>query len=90
MVSTVLHFMGGKQGWLWLRRQMQALLSTNMSPVMFFLDFYVYPIVILFCLVLAFGHTSIPRVVELSIAGLAVWTLAEYLLHRFVLHHSRI
>ena len=60
-----------------------------MSPRWFFMDFYVYPPLIVLCLMLAFDGG--PARVALSIVqvglGLLIWTLAEYLIHRFGFHH---
>ena len=74
------------QGGRWLR----AMLSPVMSPTAFFMDFYVYPLLVLACLVIAFatgesGHAL--GYVLLVLFGYLSWTLIEYLVHRFVLHH---
>ncbi len=87
MVSTVLQLFGGKQLWHRIWATFLSLFSSKMTPFTFFLDFYVYPPVIIFCLGLALLYTSVLHVIALAAAGLAVWTFAEYLLHRFVLHH---
>lgn len=87
MVSTVLQLFGGKQAWHRLRQAFLSLFSSKMTPFTFFLDFYVYPVVIVFCLSVALLYTSVIYVVVLTAVGLGVWTFAEYLLHRFVLHH---
>jgi sterol desaturase/sphingolipid hydroxylase (fatty acid hydroxylase superfamily) len=61
--------------------------SPRMSAQMFFLDFLVYPPIILYCLFM--GHSKNPSLLsfaEIAI-GYASWTLAEYMIHRFVLHH---
>jgi dihydroceramide fatty acyl 2-hydroxylase len=44
--------------------------------------------VVTICLVLAIGRENlgVPSVVAVFFLGLAFWTLAEYLLHRFVFH----
>ncbi len=87
MVSTVLHLFGGKQVWQRLRQTVLSLFSFKMTPFTFFLDFYVFPVVILFCLSLALLYTNLIHIILLTIVGLGIWTFAEYLLHRFVLHH---
>ena len=87
MVSTVLQLFGGKQAWQRVYQFVLSLFSSKMTPFTFFLDFYVYPVVIAFCLSLAFLYTNLIHIAALAIVGLAVWTFAEYLLHRFVLHH---
>lgn len=73
------------------RRRDMAFLSTDMSPRWFFLDFYIYPPLVLVCLVLAFEATDLGRTALSCLqvaAGLVVWTLAEYLIHRFAFHHA--
>jgi sterol desaturase/sphingolipid hydroxylase (fatty acid hydroxylase superfamily) len=87
MVSTVLQLFGGKQAWHRVGQTILSLFSFKMTPFTFFLDFYVYPVVILFCLSLALYYTSLLHVIVLTGVGLVIWTFAEYLLHRFVLHH---
>jgi sterol desaturase/sphingolipid hydroxylase (fatty acid hydroxylase superfamily) len=44
--------------------------------------------VVTVCLVLAIGreHLAVPSVVGVFVLGLVAWSLAEYLLHRFVFH----
>lgn len=73
------------------RRKDMGFLATDMSPRWYFLDFYVYPPLVLICLALTFDDAEPARAV-LSflqvVAGLAVWTLAEYLIHRFAFHHA--
>jgi sterol desaturase/sphingolipid hydroxylase (fatty acid hydroxylase superfamily) len=70
--------------WNWLYAMF---LSPHMPPVLFFLDFAVYPPIILAALY--FGMKNHPLVPSLSLAilGYGIWTLAEYLVHRFILHH---
>ena len=70
----------------WLRKVDTGFLATAMSPRWFFMDFYVYPPLILLAMLVAFeggGLWSVP----LLAVGVAVWTLAEYLIHRFGFHH---
>jgi len=65
-------------------------MSIRMSPSLFYHDFVVYPVLILSSLVLAFRGATVSEAL-LSVAtilfGYAVWTLVEYALHRFMLHH---
>lgn len=80
----------------YMRRQIDAgccavkgFASPDMSPRMFFLDFYVYPPVILVCLFIAFDHGGLEQWVKsalLILSGCCAWTLTEYIAHRFVLH----
>jgi sterol desaturase/sphingolipid hydroxylase (fatty acid hydroxylase superfamily) len=74
-----------RAAWIFLK----ALVSPQMSPVFFFLDFIVYPPIILFGVVWGL-HTNISHPAWFAAAmfplGLVTWTLAEYLAHRFVLH----
>jgi sterol desaturase/sphingolipid hydroxylase (fatty acid hydroxylase superfamily) len=66
------------------------LFKPAMTRSMFFLDFYVYPALIILSLFLAF-HTiqqsDVPRLLGLVLLGYVVWTFVEYVVHRFVLHH---
>lgn len=53
-------------------------------------DFAVYPVLAGVALTLAFGHVtwaSGAASVVAVVAGAALWTVIEYLLHRWVLHH---
>jgi sterol desaturase/sphingolipid hydroxylase (fatty acid hydroxylase superfamily) len=65
-------------------------MSIKMSPALFYLDFVVYPALILGSLVLAFRGATAPGAllsVAMILFGYAVWTLVEYALHRVALHH---
>lgn len=64
------------------------LFSADMPAWAFFLDFLVYPPLILLCLVLAFGPQGGFGSVVLIVLGLLGWSLAEYLIHRFAFHHA--
>jgi sterol desaturase/sphingolipid hydroxylase (fatty acid hydroxylase superfamily) len=73
-----------------LRKKDLALLATEMSPRWFFMDFYIYPPLIALALAGAFWrHDPWQWLVSglLIVVGLVVWTLAEYLIHRFGFHH---
>ena len=69
-----------------LREASLGLVSVRMSKIAFHLDYFVFPLVIVFCLYFGRGKYGLISVAYLFILGLMVWTLAEYLLHRFVLH----
>lgn len=59
----------------------------------FFLDFLIYPPLILICLFLAVwrgGEDTLLLSLGLFVVGVLGWTLAEYLIHRFVFHHAPI
>jgi sterol desaturase/sphingolipid hydroxylase (fatty acid hydroxylase superfamily) len=76
------------RAWLgWLKEVMLGLVTTRMSAVAFHLDYFLYPPAILASLLVAVRGLRAVEIVALALAGFAVWTLAEYLLHRFVLHH---
>ena len=65
-------------------------LSTEMSARMFFLDFVVFPPLILVFLVLSVWQADALQWLTsagLVVVGIGVWTLAEYLIHRFAFHH---
>jgi len=80
------HFMSYMGQWPRLRHWASALISPKMSRQLFFLDFYIYPAIVLFCLGFAAFSTPLLQIIAELAVGLALWTLAEYLLHRFVLH----
>lgn len=57
----------------------------------FFLDFVVYPPLIVLGLYLGLAGQGAGQVlasVAMVMAGVMVWSLAEYLIHRFVFHHA--
>ncbi|MEO6300557.1 MAG: hypothetical protein ABIV25_06800, partial [Paracoccaceae bacterium] len=65
-------------------------LATEMSARMFFLDFFVFPPLVALGLFFAFWHGDAAQWAISSVlvlAGVAAWTLAEYLIHRFAFHH---
>ena len=67
-----------------------SLFSSRMTPFTFFLDFYAYPIFI--TLALGIGAWGLRNGVwwhgpALMIVGYAIWTLVEYLMHRYAFHH---
>ena len=63
-----------------------GLVSVRMSKIAFHLDYFVFPFVIAFCLYFGRGKYGFLSTACLFTLGLMFWTLAEYLLHRFVLH----
>ena len=72
------------------RTTASGIMSSQMSAQMFFLDFVVYPLLILICLVIAFDGSTFRQAlisVALIISGYLMWGLVEYIIHRFVLHH---
>lgn len=71
----------------WMKEAVLGLFSPRMSVVAFHLDYFVFPPVIIFCLAASIRLLNATLIAILFFGGLAVWTLAEYLLHRFVLHH---
>lgn len=71
----------------WMKEAVLGLFSPRMSVVAFHLDYFVFPPLIIFCLVASIRLLNASLIAVLFFGGLAVWTLAEYLLHRFVLHH---
>ena len=61
----------------------------HLSKASYFADFAVYPPVVLTLLILALRHAPSLVWIEWLIAcfaGIAVWTLLEYVIHRVVLH----
>lgn len=77
----------------YLRRSDLGFLATAMSPRWYFLDFYVYPPLIVLSLILSVsgsadaGGLAVVWAVALMAFGLLVWTLAEYFIHRYAFHH---
>lgn len=74
-----------QRGWSFAK----ALVSPQMTPILFFLDFLVHPPIILACI--AWGlYSNQSHSLSLALAmaplGLLTWTLVEYLVHRFALH----
>ena len=53
-------------------------------------DFYVYPIIVIVLLTLAFWklHVSIGSAILLMIVGYFIWGITEYFAHRFLFHHA--
>ncbi|OYU38482.1 MAG: fatty acid hydroxylase [Pseudorhodobacter sp. PARRP1] len=62
--------------------------SADMPPWAFFLDFLIYPPLILLCVGLAVAEDAGFAVVPFAVLGLLGWSLAEYLIHRFAFHHA--
>ena len=67
-----------------------SLFSSRMTPFTFFLDFYAYPVFI--TLALGFGawgnrHGIWWHGLAMLVFGYAVWTLVEYVMHRYAFHH---
>ena len=62
----------------------------RLGKIVYYADFYVYPLVI--AALAAFAISQGPKggwMVWLTafVSGIGLWTLVEYLLHRYVLHH---
>lgn len=71
----------------------RSLVSPKMAPALYYLDFIIFPLLILGFLISAFGMGSVrTSLVSAAVAltGFAFWTLAEYGVHRFVLHHMPV
>ena len=69
-----------------LREASLGLVSVRMSKIAYHLDYFAFPLVIAFCLYFGRGKYGLLSTVCLFTLGLLFWTLAEYFLHRFVLH----
>jgi sterol desaturase/sphingolipid hydroxylase (fatty acid hydroxylase superfamily) len=65
--------------------------ATRLSHSAFFADFFVYPIAAaaFIAFALFFDLSRWMASVVAVFVGFAIWTLVEYLLHRFVLHHVK-
>ncbi len=65
----------------------------QLSKFSYYADFIVYPVVIVALTAIAFDHSTWASATEwlgASLAGMALWTLMEYALHRVALHRVRI
>ena len=72
-------------------RRPTAAPATQLSRGAFFADFYAYPAAAATLMALAVAADPRGWIATLAIvaAGLALWSLVEYLLHRYVLHHVK-
>ena len=63
------------------------------NKFLYFGDFVAIPIAVVFFLYLAligFGLDALPEFVLATLVGGAVWTFAEYWIHRWVYHHAPV
>ena len=86
MLSATFQRWGLRTKALVAREVLLGLVSVRMSPIAFHLDYYLFPPVILGCLCLSAWQMNVPFTFAGYTTGLVGWTLAEYLLHRFILH----
>lgn len=64
--------------------------SPQMTPTLFFLDFWAYPPIILLSIILGYitgSQSAWWHPLAFFLSGYGVWTLVEYVMHRFILHH---
>ena len=72
------------------RDALRGFVATRMTPLFFFLDFVIYPPLIVYFLLAGFSVRSLDMFLQslgAFVLALVAWSLAEYLVHRFVLHH---
>ena len=70
-------------------RMFKSDLLENLSKVHFTVPLYIFVPVILFCIYKAIElQMGIISFIELFALGLFVWTLVEYIMHRFVFHYA--
>lgn len=72
------------------REAYRVLFSTRMSPLFFFLDFVIYPLLIAYFLFIGFNVQSLETFFQslaILVLAFATWSISEYVVHRFVLHH---
>jgi len=65
----------------------------KMSKIGYFSEFFIFPTLLIFTLLLTFRASIHPHLVIWAssyVCGLAAWTLIEYLLHRVLFHHAPI
>lgn len=77
-------------GALKTRARLLQLVSAEMPAWAFFLDFLIYPPLMLLCVALAFGPDGGIGSVAMIALGVSGWSLAEYLIHRFAFHHAPV
>ena len=68
----------------------RGLVSTRMTPLWFFLDFAIYPLLVVYFLFVGFSVWSPEALLQsaaILVLAFAIWSLAEYLVHRYFLHH---
>ena len=73
-----------------IRGAFKELFNPAMTRGMYFLDFYIYPALIIVCLVLDYHSVrrgEIPGLLCIMFLGYLLWTFIEYVVHRFILHH---
>jgi len=71
-------------------RMFKSDLLEALSKVHFTVPLFIFVPVILFCLYKAFFVVHIPALtfIELFVASVFVWSLVEYIMHRFVFHYA--
>lgn len=75
------------------KTRFQQFFASEMPAWAFFLDFVIYPPLILLCLYLAFAKGGMIAALWSAawvLIGLTTWSLAEYLIHRFAFHHAPV
>lgn len=75
-----------RDGYSLVKEIFLSLFTVRMSPVAFHLDYYIYPPVILGCIIWGAQGLHWYTAMGLFVVGLAGWTLAEYVLHRYAFH----
>jgi sterol desaturase/sphingolipid hydroxylase (fatty acid hydroxylase superfamily) len=68
-------------------RWVKHLLSPTMSAQAFFVDFYVYPVLSVLCLLVSIHDSGVLHAAVMALLGWFSWTLLEYVVHRVALHH---
>lgn len=76
-----------RDGYSLVKEVFLALFTVRMSPVAFHLDYFVFPPIILASIIWGAQGLHWYTAAGLFVVGLACWTLAEYVLHRYALHH---
>jgi sterol desaturase/sphingolipid hydroxylase (fatty acid hydroxylase superfamily) len=82
-----------KRIYLTAKAMARNVVSPELSAKMFFADFFVFPPLIAVCLFVSLDNVNlVSSLSSLSLVGFGFvcWTLAEYLVHRFVFHHFPI
>lgn len=58
----------------------------SLSRVAYYLDFFLVPVATLLLCVIALQNLSAYRSLQCLLVGMVIWSLAEYIIHRYIFH----